>query len=517
MKDSAPTATPHLSALARAGTLNLFGLLVSGLMQIVLTVVVARGLKAGGTGAFFEAVALFTILANVGELGADTGLVRMLPRYRALGRGPDLPVVVRTALWPVFLVCVGLGAVAWALAPALASVLASGDHRPVVQSYLRTLAPFIPLAAASTVVLAGTRGMGTMAPFVWIQNVIVPVLRPVLVGCAVVLGLGALAVALGWAVPLGVAIVLGIMALQRLIHTADGSHSGADPATDRRAISVEFWKFSAPRALAASFGITITWLDILLVGGILHSTRQAGVYAAASRLSVVGAYALNAMGMAVAPQISEFVALRRTSDAESVFQVGTLWLMAITWPLYISIAVFAPLLLRGFGAGFVAGQAALTILCAAQLFNLGTGNVTIVLLMAGRSSWNLYNAAASLAVNVGLNLLLIPRIGITGAAIAWAAAIVCNNLAALLEVRYLIGIRPFGRGYSVVAMSATLCFGAVGILIRFALGISGATFALYAVLSTVPYALVLWRSRETLHLGSLRAAIPRRRPAPAGR
>ncbi len=509
---------PHLSALARGGALNLIGLVVSGVMQIVLTIVVARGLKAEGTGAFFEAVALFTILANVGELGADTGLVRMLPRYRALGRAPDLPVAVRTALWPVFLVCVGLGAWTWVLAPELASVLAPGNHGPVVQSYLRTLAPFIPLAAVSTVALAGTRGMGTMAPFVWIQNVLVPALRPVLVGCAVVFGLGTFAVALGWGIPLAVAVVLGIVALQRLIRRAAVPHSGAGPATDRRVISVQFWKFAAPRAFAAIFGITITWLDILLVGGLMHSTRQAGVYAAASRLSVIGAYALNAMGMAIAPQISEFVSLRRMGDVESVFQVGTWWLMAITWPLYISIAVFSAFLLRGFGVSFVEGQGALTILCVAQLFNLGTGNVTIVLLMAGRSSWNLYNAAASLALNVGLNLLLIPRIGITGAAIAWAAAIICNNLAALLEVRYLIGIRPFGRGYWVVALSSIFCFGLVGILVRLALGgLSAPGFAVYAVVSTVPYAVVLWRSKETLHLSSLRAALPRLRRAAAGR
>src|SRR5579859_1958820 len=64
---TAERGRPDLSVLARGGTLNLFGLGVSGLMQVVLTVVVARGLGTRGTGAFFEAVALFTILSNVGE------------------------------------------------------------------------------------------------------------------------------------------------------------------------------------------------------------------------------------------------------------------------------------------------------------------------------------------------------------------------------------------------------------------------------------------------------------------
>ncbi len=486
-------------------------------MQIVLTIVVARGVGAGGTGAFFEAVALFTILSNVGELGADTGLVKFLPQYRALGRNRDLPALVRTALWPPIVFCVGLGAAAWLLAPQLASVLAHGQHGVQVQSYLRTFALFIPLGAITTVVLAGTRGMGTMVPFVWIQNILLPVMRPVLVAGALALGLGTLAVALGWASPLAVAFVVGIMLLWKLVLRARAAEPGSRRSPDRRAISSEFWRFAGPRALAAVFGITITWLDVLLVGGFLHSTRQAGIYAAASRLSVLGASALSAVGMAIAPQVSQLATLGKIRDAESVFQVGTWWLMALTWPAYITLAVFAPFLLRIYGHGFAAGSAALAILCVAQLFNLGTGNVTIVLLMAGKSSWNMINAAAALAVNIGINIVLIPRLGITGAAIAWAASIVVNNLAAVLEVNYLMKIRPFGTGYWVVAIASVVCFGMTGMIVRVIVGANLIGFGLFVGLSVLPYAAVLWQVRGMLRFSAFRGAMSRRRPAPASR
>ena len=72
-------------------------------------------------------------------------------------------------------------------------------------------------------------------------------------------------------------------------------------------------------------------------------------------------------------------------------------------------AVFGPLLLGVFGRGFDQGSTALAILSVAMLVNLGTGNVTVVLLMGGKSSWNLVNTAIALALNIGLNLVLIPR------------------------------------------------------------------------------------------------------------
>jgi O-antigen/teichoic acid export membrane protein len=499
--------------LARGGALNLLGVVVSGAMQLVLTVVVARGLGTSGTGAFFEAVALFTILSNVGELGADTGLVKILPRYRALNRNQDLGTVIQVAVWPVIIFGIAMGAATWLLAPQLTSVLSHAQHGAQVESYLRAFAPFIPLGAITTVVLAGTRGMGTMAPFVLVQNVFLPAVRPILMGSALYLGLGTLAVALGWAAPVGAAFLLGILFLLKLIVRARKTNPGLSPAYTRD-ISREFWSFAGPRALAAVFGITITWLDVLLVGAILHSTRQAGIYAAASRLSVLGASVLSAVGMAIAPQVSELATLGKMREAQSLFQVGTWWLIALTWPAYLTLAIFAPFLLQVYGHGFAAGNAALVILCLAQLFNLGTGNVTIVLLMVGKSSWNMANAAASLTVNIGLNVVFIPRLGITGAAIAWAGSIVCNNLAALLEVNYLLRIRPFGRGYWVVAGASVLFFGVAGMIVRQVVGPSLAGFALFMVVSLPAYAAVLWRLRGMLGLSALRQSALNRKRLP---
>lgn len=511
-KPAAPSGRPgRFQALARGGALNLLGVVVSGSMQLVLTVVVARGVGASGTGAFFEAVALFTILSNVGELGADTGLVKILPRYRALNRNQDLGTVVQIAVWPVIIFGIAMGAATWLLAPQLTSVLAHSQHGAQVESYLRAFAPFIPLGAMATVVLAGTRGMGTMTPFVLVQNVFLPAIRPVLVGSAVYLGLGTLAVALGWAAPVGAAFLLGILFLLKLVVRTRRADPGLSPAHTRD-ISREFWGFAGPRALAAVFGITITWLDVLLVGAFLHSPRQAGIYAAASRLSVLGASMLSAVGMAIAPQVSELATLGKMREAQSLFQVGTWWLIALTWPAYLALAIFAPFLLQVYGNRFAAGSTALVILCLAQLFNLGTGNVTIVLLMVGKSSWNMINAAGSLTVNIGLNLLLIPRIGITGAAIAWAASIVCNNLAAVLEVNYLLRIRPFGRGYWVVTTASVLFFGVAGMIVRQIVGTNLAGFALFMGVSLPAYAVVLWRLRGILGLAAFRqSAVKRKR------
>jgi len=354
-----------------------------------------------------------------------------------------------------------------------------------------------------TIFLAATRGFGTMAPFVLVQNVGLPAARSLLVILGWIAGLGALALVLGWVipVPLGFGVALAILA-SMLRSIEEGTHVSSPASRGRRTVAAEFWRFGAPRGLAAMFGIAVTWLDILLVGA-LRSTAEAGVYAAASRLALLGVLVLQAVGMAIAPQVSALIARGRHDDAETVYQVATWWLIALTWPLYIALAVFAPLALEIFGKGFVAGAPPLVILSLAMLVNLGTGNVTTYLLMAGKSSWHLVNTTLSLTVNIGLNLILIPRYGMTGAAIAWAASIVVVNLAALFEVWRFLDLRPFGRRYAIVAFGSLACYGSIGLAVRISLGLGFLSATLALTISTACYAVLLWRSRRELHLDSL--------------
>jgi O-antigen/teichoic acid export membrane protein len=492
-----------IRTLVRGGSLALVGYVAGAGLQLLLVLVVTHGLKADAAGVFFEAVALFTILSQWGELGADTGAVREVSRLRALGRAGD----VRTALIAALIPVIAFGLLALALVFGFAHVLADAFfhsvHRDRAVSYLRLFALFLPIASACTVILAATRGFGTMRPYVAIQNIALPAARPLLVGVALVTGLGSVAVGLAWALPLAFALVGALVLLLGLLHRDRRSGpSPLRPSRAPRAIAAEFWRFAGPRCLAGAFGVTVTWLDVLLVGAYT-SSRDAAIYAAASRLSVVGTYGLYAMGMALAPQFSRLLAGRHLDRVQTLYQVATWWIMALCWPLYVIFAVYGRTLMSMFGAKYVSGDVALLILALGGLVNLGTGNSTVVLLMSGHSAWNMFNAGLSLAVNVGLNLILIPRLGIAGAAIAWTASIVVNNLAAVIQVRVLLGVRPFGKAYLWIAASALLTYGALGALVRWQTSGSLLGFAGFCLVATELYLGLLWRGRDILQLTEL--------------
>jgi O-antigen/teichoic acid export membrane protein len=488
-----------LQLLARGGSLNLIGGVVRAVLGFALVIVVTRGLHSQGSGLLFEAIALFTILTNTAELGADTGLVRQVSRYSALGLVTDLRPMLLVSIGPVVAIGVAFGAAVFAFAPQLADLLIHGANRARGVQYLRILAPFLPVASCTAVVLAATRGFGTMVPSVLLESIAKPVVRPILTALAILIGATGGTIALAWGVPEAVELPVAIFALVALLRRAERARAATPERRSARVLASEFWRFSAPRGMAALFQITVIWLDVLLVGA-LRSAKEAGIYAAASRLVAVGWFAIEAVRLAIGPQLSALLARGDRDRANRLYQVGTWWLMVPSWPVYVALAIFAPFVLKLFGPEFAAGHTALVILSLSMLLALGTGNVTVVLLMGGKSTWNLVNTIVSLIINVTLNLLLIPKYGMSGAAIAWTASLAWDNIMPLIQVALFLKLHPFGKGYARVASAAILCYGTAGLAARYVFGLNLLSFAVFGVVATSVYSVIIWRSRHLLEL-----------------
>jgi O-antigen/teichoic acid export membrane protein len=498
--------------VARGSVVNIAAMTLGTVLGFALTVLASRWLQPRGAGVFFEVIALFTIASNTLQLGADTGLTRWIAQARAIGGIADIRRIVMIAATPILIV----GAVAvigmWVSAPELARIFLHGISTKAAANDIRLVAVLVPLGALSACLLAAARGFGRMWPYLGVEGLGKPILRIGLVLGALIAGLGLRGALIGWSLPIAVGFAVSLLVLTRLIRAAVPAGRQEPSPRSRNHLGAEFWRFSAPRGLAGIFQVVVVWLDILLVGALL-SSYQAGIYAAVSKLVMVGTFALEGTRLAIAPQLSGLLARREFSRAAGLYQTATHWLMLASWPVYVVFAIFPAVALQIFGHRYAAGSSALVVLCLAMLVNLGTGNVTVVLLMGGKSSWNVLNTLAALVVNVGLNLVLLPRIGIVGAAIAWAVSIAVDNLAALVEVWWILGLAPFNGGYAVVVAASAGCFGATGLAARALLGQTLPALVAATVLGLIGCAAICYAARGRLQLVGLFAALRRRRPA----
>ncbi|MEV4638157.1 polysaccharide biosynthesis C-terminal domain-containing protein [Actinoplanes sp. NPDC049548] len=500
----APATPKGTRGVARGGLANMVGSALAGGTGVMVTWVVARALGAEHAGAFFAATAAFVLVGGLAKLGTQTGLVYFPARLRATGRDHLLGACLRTGLTPVLVLAVLLAAGMWFGASWIADLTAGGSAE--VASGLRILALFLPLQALTDALLTATRGYKAMRPTVTLDRVLRSTLQLLCVGVAGVAALWAgaslPAFAFAWAVPYLPVSILAALALRK-IYLAGKPESFRSRRSERLDLRREFWRFTGPRALASVAQLALQRVDVLLVAA-LGGLASAAVYAVAGRFVVLIQFANQGISQSVQPRLAEALAVGDRDTANHLYRTATGWLVLVTWPINLLVILFAPLYLGLFGAHYRSGTPVVVVLACAMLVATGCGMVDMVLAMAGRTSWNLYNVLVALVVTVGLDVLLIPRYGALGAAIGLACALVVNNLLPLVQVARAARLHPFGRGTLTAGALSVACFGVLPRVVTAVTGTGPAGLVLATGLAVTAFGAGAWLLRDRLALDAFK-------------
>ncbi len=450
------TSRTHLTTVARGGAVGLVGAVAAAIAGFVLVITVSRALPLHEAGLFFAVTSLFGLLMAVAQLGTDTGLGRFVLRHRAAGTASDVTATVRAALLPALALSVFI-AVLMALAGGpVAEALNLGPEAVLL---MRVLAVMLPAAVLAEVCLSATRAHGLMGSTVVIDRFVRAWFQPVAVLILIASGAGLWLITVGWASAYLVSAVVAAVALRRLLVTRGAL---AERASSRRAheVFVEFWSFTWLRSVARVAQVGIQKVDIVLVA-VLVSPTAAAVYTAATRFVPLGQLGTQALQMALQPQFTAILLSEDRTALQEVYRVSTAWSIVLAWPVYLGVGALAGTYLALFGDAVTSPEATqvVWVMAAAMLFAVASGPVDTLLLMSGRSASSAFNAGLALVVDISLCLLLLPRMGMLGAAIAWAAAIVTRVTLAVIQVHRTVGVDPFDSRVALAALLPIACVG----------------------------------------------------------
>ena len=484
----APTKGKQPS-LAKSGSLASLCVMYGAGIAFVTTMVVSNGIGAEGSGEFFRLMALFAIAISLVTFGADTGLVRTMSAQRALGRYGVLPQLIQYGLIPSLVTSVLLVAGVYIYTEVV-------PMAPEYQSAMRVSSAFVLVAALMTVFFGALRGLHRVVTFTVLQNVLLPTLRFAAVGLVVLFSGQLMDLVYAWTVPVAITAVVALWLLERAFPNEE--HVEVLPSEDSPTETFRsFWGFSSARGVATVVETILEWIDVLVVTAFLGAAAG-GIYGAVNRCVRVGTMIEHTGRVVTGPSISAALATRQLDRAREIFLSTTRVLTALSWPFYLSLAFFGPVLLHFFGKGFEAGAGILWVICPAAMLSMSAGGVQSVLLMSGKSRWQLLNKLSSLVVAVTLNFTLVPVWGLYGAVTAWASALLIDTFLASYQVFRLVGIRA-----SVREMAPSLFLGAavptVCALASLAfLGQSVLGVIVYVVLLVPVYGAVLFRFRKAL-------------------
>jgi O-antigen/teichoic acid export membrane protein len=494
------------AAAARGGALNVAGSVVSMALNLVLVVLVAREYGAAGSGVFFGAVALFTIVGTTVKLGSETGLVFSISRFRAKERWGDVVPTIHLALWPVLALSVVAALVLFAgadLLPGTDQATRHGDFPEV----FRGLVVFLPAFVAVQTLTGATRGYGTMTPTVRDVSILRPLLQAAFMAVVVQQHQGLVVLAAAWGLPLALTSLTSAFSLVRLVR-ADPKGGAPSPGLRK-----EFWAYSSVRGFAQTLQTTQDRIGVVVVGAVA-GPAVAGVFVVVARLIGALNLVIYAVGQAMNPEISSLLAGGDREGAERMVQRITAWTMLLVWPIAILLITHGDVVLSLFGHEFVDGSAALELLSLAMIACTAFCHLDNVLLMGGRARLSLYNVGGSLALMTVLYAVLTPRYDLMGAAWAWAIGLLVYNLGPWPYVRRSLDIKGLGSEALFVVPPAT------GVLITASIGrvVLGATWPATLLTFVVAGVVALIAVRQylgPLHLAELGGFLRPERPLKA--
>jgi O-antigen/teichoic acid export membrane protein len=422
-----PLPGPGFAGLRRnaalASIIQIAGVGVRYASQLVL----ARWLGVTAFGQLTYSVNFSQIAATPVDGGMATAVTRFVPEATARGDPVEQAKVVRGSR----LICLVLGGGVALLLGGVVAVVGGGPAPKTVILIALLAVPLFALTEVQTGICRSYERIAAafVAP-VALQPILVVALAFTIaaattrsVTVAVVASVGAIAVV----------CVQQAWSIRRLRPRHAEAH--VDRADLRRWSGV-----SLPLLVLSLSQLVFSRMDLLFVG-IFLGAEKAGIYSVAFRTAAIILLVQTAVNAVVTPRIA------RLHWAGERAQLETTMLAAVRWVLIGSAVLSVPLIVVGgpilgvFGSPFRTGATTLSVYLIGQLVSIGAGPAGWVLGLAGE-----HRKAAAIGVNSGLitivaYLVMIPTLGIVGAAAANSLGMTIKNVWSNIEVRRCLGYR----------------------------------------------------------------------------
>lgn len=405
-------------------------------LTLAVTILLTRLLTVAEFGVYSFVTTAILLAVMPAQIGLPAVLLRFVTQYRTKGQADRLLAVYN---WGrrlvVLMIGIGLGGlVVWyaldpnlsvGLIPALIvvplmadSALRSGVLRGLGRPILglvpeQTLRPSVHLLALGGIAFWGWRWDG---------------------------GFGVSEALWVYTASFLVAWVVGAFWLRREVGQYREQATQDIDTTDRRA-----WLGSLTPMMAMGGVNTLNYhMDIILLQQLVGE-EQVGLYKVALSAVVFVSFGLVAINSVMAPKYGEAFHRGDIPELTHLARVTVGAAMATAVPILI-LFLIAPgtLLALLFGEAYRGAGVLLVILCVGHVFNVIGGPCGLVLRMSG------YERVASKAVvttaifNIAANVVLIPRYGAVGGAVATSISFAVMNVWMYLQVRNHIGAKYLG-------------------------------------------------------------------------
>jgi O-antigen/teichoic acid export membrane protein len=424
----------YVVTAAKGSGIMTFGKLVEYVGRFAIAFLLARILGAEQYGLYSLALSAAAILTTLSLLGMDDAILRNVAVSKSRNDDQSLWGMLQLTFGFTFLASVISGIVLYIFAEPIAEVIFS---EPLLTPMLQLVAIIIPMLTLGEMLLSATQGFKRMEYGVIARDFVQGPFRLVLLCILALINLNAFTAMITF----GIADLTGSIALVYFLNKEFPlKRSPSDSKRDVRgllAFSFPFWFSDVLNTVRKN-------IQVMMLGS-LSTITSAGIFTIVDRVNLISIITYRSVQTSIRPIIAELQSKDRWQDIEHLYQTSTRWGLLVNIPMTLIMVLFSEEILLIFGESFVEGGLALTVLALAEFVKVLTGMSGTIIDMSGLNRLKLVNSIFQVVLAVGINVYLIPRWGLMGAAAAGFISISVMNLLRMIEVFIVYRILPFNR------------------------------------------------------------------------
>ncbi|WP_119069675.1 oligosaccharide flippase family protein [Rubrobacter indicoceani] len=435
--EGAPTGDDsNVARVARGAGISTFGQGAGRALGFVTQSVLARGLGSQSFGLYTLGIGVVTAAQIISLFGLDNGVVRYVAHYR----GQDDPARVRGTILQATGFTFAISLVVATLMFFGAGTL-SGFYQPELEPVIKAFAFALPFYAVMSILLWSTQGFQTVTYATITQQILRPLIYFLLLVGLYFVGATLVGVAVAYALSMFAGVIIGLYFLRRLFPPL--TNQAAPAKFETKAL----FGVSVPMSVSRATQYANNWTAVLVLG-LFYPAAAVGVFQIAFRTATLSTLVRFAFNGIFSPIISNLHSKEMTADLEQLYKDVTRWTFTGAFAFFLGTVLLASEALTVFGGReYAVGAAALVIVAFSQLYSASVGPANRMLAMTGNQNTLMVITIIGALAGVGVCFAAIPSLGLIGAALGAAAAIVTENTLTLLFVRKRLGFWPYSTAF----------------------------------------------------------------------
>ena len=441
----------------RGSSLLLAGKLLSVGINFGLQILIVRYLPVADYGAWAYALSVVAFCQNIAVLGLDRAITRFVPIYHEREDYNKLFGTLILVFGAILLVSAAIIA-AFHAAPEQLARLIKDNQQPV--NLLLIMIFLVPVEAFDNLLTGLFASFTNPRAIFFRKHLLGPLLKLGVVLLLLLLQSDVFFLAGGYLTAYVLCVLFYIVLLVRLLR-----RQGLFQHFQRSGVDIpakEIFAFTIPLLSSDLVTILTHAADTLLLG-YFHNATEVARYTVILPAAHFNKLVMTSFALLYTPLAARLFAKNDFQGINDLYWRTAVWLGILTFPIFaLTFSMARPLTLFLYGARYEDSWVFLQLISFGYYFSAALGFNGLTLKVLGKLRYIVTINILAVIVNVGVNLLLIPKYGALGAAIGTAGTMVVHNIFKQIGLRLTSGISIFDRQYLpfylIIAGSATALF-----------------------------------------------------------